>query len=454
MGQLLVRGKVIGEALLIDGEALLRRQLAGHLDRVAIGVVQVERIQTIDHGLVAQTGDDLGELLLALAQRARKAGLLKTELFEHECLVLLELRIDLGILVDDDLRDLAGEALAHADAHAVAHGAADQAAQDVALIDIARGHAARIAHNEGGGAQVIGDDAERLGGRRIVLIALAGQLGDLGEDTGKCVGLVHGLAAVQRADGALQAHAGIDVLLLHRNVLALAVLVVLHEHVVPDLHEAAAGAGRGAIRAAGRLIADDEHLGVRAARAGLARRAPPVVLSVQEIDVLRLDALRHPVAGGLVVTRDVVLALEHGERQLVLVKAQVLRAGQELPGPGDHVLLEIIAQRPVAQHFKEGQVGGIADLVDVAGADALLHVGEAGAGRVLAAQQVRNQRVHARGGKEHGRVVLRNDGSAGDDRVTLALKEVQPHRAQLAGSHLLHCQNSPLFLHRSSKPPS
>ena len=139
LGQLLMGREVLGKALLIDGEALLIGQLDGHLDRVAIGVVEVEGVEAIDDGLLAEAGDDLRELLLALTQGAGKAGLLELELLKDEGLVLLELRIDLGVLVDDDLRDLAGEALAHADAHAVADGAADQAAQDVALIDVGRG---------------------------------------------------------------------------------------------------------------------------------------------------------------------------------------------------------------------------------------------------------------------------------------------------------------------------
>ena len=83
-------------------------------------------------------------------------------------------------------------------------------------------------------------------------------------------------------------------------------------------------------------------------------------------------------------------------------------------------------------------MGRIANLVDIAGADALLHVGQSGASRMLAAQQVRNQRVHARGGEQHGRVILRNDGGAGDHGVALALEEVQPHGAQFAGGHLFH----------------
>ena len=72
----------------------------------------------------------------------------------------------------------------------------------------------------------------------------------------------------------------------------------------------------------------------------------------------------------------------------------------------------------------------VADFVDIAGADALLHVGQARAGRVLRAQQIRHQRMHAGRGEQNGRVVLRDDGRAGDDRVAMVFKEAQIHCAQ------------------------
>lgn len=111
---------------------MLPRQLAGHLNREAVGRVQVEGHHAVDDLALAHAGNGLLELALALTQRAGKAGLLQLELLQHERLVLLELRIDLGVLFDDNLADLGGEALLHAQLHAKAHGAADQAAQHIA----------------------------------------------------------------------------------------------------------------------------------------------------------------------------------------------------------------------------------------------------------------------------------------------------------------------------------
>jgi hypothetical protein len=59
----------------------------------------------------------------------------------------------------------------------------------------------------------------------------------------------------------------------------------------------------------------------------------------------------------------------------VLGKAEVL--GQKLPCEGDGLILEVVTEAEISQHFKEGMVpGGIADIVEVivlaARADALL----------------------------------------------------------------------------------
>ena len=77
-------------------------------------------------------------------------------------------------------------------------------------------------------------------------------------------------------------------------------------------------------------------------------------------------------------------------------------------------------------------MAGIAHLVDIRGADALLHIRQARAHGVLRAQQIGHQRVHARSGEEHGGVVFRDHGSARDHGVALGLKEFEIQRAQLA----------------------
>ena len=84
----------------------------------------------------------------------------------------------------------------------------------------------------------------------------------------------------------------------------------------------------------------------------------------------------------------------------------------QLPGPFDRFLFEVIAEAPVAQHLEKGVVIGVEpDVVEVvmlaSGADAFLGVGGAWRieGRALLAEEDRHELVHARVGEEKiGRV--------------------------------------------------
>ena len=173
---------------------------------------------------------------------------------------------------------------------------------------------------------MIRHDAEGAGVLVIGSIFFAAQLLDLGQDAGESIGFIHALFAVEHADGAFQTHAGIHVLLRQGNEGAVLLLVILHKHVVPDFQIRAAVAGRGAIRAA-RLLGDDKHLGVRAAGAGHTGRTPPVVLLGQIEQMIVLYAALAPQVSRFLVTRAILIALKHGEGQLVRVDAQPFGAG-------------------------------------------------------------------------------------------------------------------------------
>ena len=125
---LLMLLKARRKARLVHRQAVLGGQLLGHLDREAVGIVELEGVHAVDHGAALHAGYHLVEFALSLAQRAGKARFLELQLLEHEGLVLLKLRVYVPILCDDDLGDLAGEALSHPQLHAEAHSAADEAA--------------------------------------------------------------------------------------------------------------------------------------------------------------------------------------------------------------------------------------------------------------------------------------------------------------------------------------
>ena len=112
--------------------------------------------------------------------------------------------------------------------------------------------------------------------------------------------------------------------------------------------------------------------------------------------------------------------------------------GQQLPGPGDGVLLEVVAERPVAQHLEEGVVArGVADLVEVvvlaAGAQAALHIGRAHVAALLGAQEHVLELDHARVGEQQGRVVARHQRRGRHDGVALAGEEFEEIAADIGG---------------------
>ena len=209
------------------------------------------------------------------------------------------------------------------------------------------------------------------------------------------------------ANRAVEAHAGIYIALRERLKLAFAHFVELHEHVVPDFEVFAAGTRGRAIRRAGYLAGIVEHFGIRAAGACLAGGAPPVVPLGQIVNVGRVNAHIHPAVVRYGIARGVMIALEAGEIQLVLGDAEPLFIREEFPRERDGFVLEIIAERPVAQHFEERAMRSVAHFVDIAGANAFLHVGNAFARGVLFTHQIRHQRMHARGGEQNRRVVFR-----------------------------------------------
>ena len=256
---------------------------------------------------------------------------------------------------------------------------------------------------------------------------LAGDLGDLVRDVAHGINVEQGADALYYARQTLEAHAGIDVLLLQLGVVAVAVVVELGEYVVPDLHVAVAVAADGAARLAAAELGAAVVVDLRARTARTGAMLPEVVLLAEAEDALGRDAdLLVPDFERLVVVN------VDGRVQAVRVDADPVRARQELPAPVDRFALEVIAEGEVAEHLEEGAVArGLADVFDVAGADALLAGGDAAARRLLLAGEIRLHRRHAGVDEQKRRVVLRDERKARQAKMTLGLEETEVHLAQL-----------------------
>ena len=200
-------------------------------------------------------------------------------------------------------------------------------------------------------------------------------------------------------------------------------LLVLHEDQVPDLDEAVAVLVRAARRAAGDAVAVVvEDLRARAAGAGVAHR--PEIVRGRDADDPAVgqagDLLPEPAASSS--------SLIHGDQQLVGRQAELL--GDQVPGELDRALLEVVAEREVAQHLEEGVMArGVADILEVvvlaAGAHALLRRRGARVGALLQAGEDVLELHHAGVGEHQRRVVARHERARRHDLVAVLARSIR-----------------------------
>ena len=220
------------------------------------------------------------------------------------------------------------------------------------------------------------------------------------------IGLEHGAHALHQRRHALEPHARVDRRTRQGQTLSGRDLLILHEHEVPELDEAVAVLIGASGRAAGEflaLIVEDFRTG--AARAGLAH-APEIVVRRDADDLVVGESrdLLPQLRGRLVVVID-------GHEQTALVEREVL--GDQAPGELDRALLEIVAEREIAEHLEEGQMPrGVSDIVEVivlaAGAHALLRRRRARLVAFFDAGEDALELHHAGVGEHQGRIVVRH----------------------------------------------
>ena len=417
--------------LAAGGHALLLEYLKGQVDREAVGVIQLECIRS-GQLLAVGSGDLVIQDSKAAVDGLVEAGFLVLDNLVNIFLLLNQLRICAAGLVDNGGSNIGHKRLVNAEQLAVTNGAAQQAAQNVAAALVGRDNAVADHHN--GGADVVGDNAQGNIGLIAVAVVLAGDLGHLVGDVAHGVNVEQRANTLYHARQTLQTHAGVDVLLLQLRVVAVAVVVELGEYVVPYLHVAVTVAADGAAGLAAAVLGAAVVVDLRARAARTGAMLPEVVLLAEAEDTLRCNAdLLVPDLECLVIVN------VDGRIQAIRVNADPLRTGQEFPAPVNGLALEVVAEGEVAQHLEEGAVtGGLANVLDIAGADALLAGGNAVARRLLLAGEERLHRRHAGVDEQKRRVVLRDERKARQAEMTLGFKETEVHLAQLVESSVLH----------------
>ncbi len=431
-GELLLRGVESG---LVDPQILLGDECLGHLDRQPVGREQVERRCAVDHlrpgrfrlldrrlQVLHPVFDRAEELLLLLADHVLDA--------DH---ALLQVGIRLLHRVGHDRHQRVQERLvaARLGTHPVGidQRPPEQQSHDVGLLIRAGPYI--LVDAEAGRADVVGDPADGdplillqplLEPARLGVVGLIFQAQSVGggvDDGAEDVDVEVRPHALHGRRHPLQAHAGVDVVLRQWLQLARPHAVELREHEVPDLDFLDA-------------VAVVENLRAGAAHAvgpvsGGAGR-PEVVVLAHAGDAAGRD-LDLPVPD---VERLVVVQVDR-DRQALAVDLQ--RVGQELPRPVDRFLLEVIAEREVAEHLEERHVPrGLPYVLDVARADALLAGGGLGEARVAQAHELALELIHPGRGEQDRRVVG-HEHVGGLLHAPLGREEIEVGFAKLVGSH-------------------
>ena len=156
---------------------------------------------------------------------------------------------------------------------------------------------------------------------------------------------------ILNSDGeTLETHTGIDVLLREVTVVSLTIIVKLREYDVPDFHVTVALAAHNVLRAVSVLLTTIiVDLGTWSARSGAV--LPEVVFLAELVDVVLRD-MHH-------ILPDVIrLLIVYIDRRIQTVRIQADTLGQKLPCPWNRFLLEVITEREVSEHLKEGTVAG------------------------------------------------------------------------------------------------
>ena len=435
------------EGLLVHAQARLGGHLLCQIQGEAVGIVEFEGVSAGEHGLVVLPvlGEHAREDAQAALDGAGKVLLLGADDAGDVLLPLGKLGIGAAVLVDDRGADLVEEGLMHAQQSSVTGRPAQQTAQHIAASLVGGQHA--VADHEGGGTDVVGDDAQR----DVLFVGLAvvgaGNLGHLVGDVHDRVHVKKGVHVLAHHRQTLQTHAGVDVLLAEFGVVALAVVVELGKDDIPDLNIAVAVAAHMAVRLAAAVLFAAVIVDLGAGAARTAAVLPEVILFAEAVDPVGGDAdLLVPDPESLVVRRRGLVAGKNRGVETVGIQSHPFRGGQKLPGPVDGLALEVIAEGEVAQHLKIGTVtGSLADVLDIRRADALLAGGHAVTGRLLLAGEPGLHGAHARVDKQQRGIVLRDQGKAGQTQMALALKKGEVHLPQLVESKLFQIYNLQTF---------
>ena len=307
---LLAHGVV--KAIHVDLKAGLLGHLQGQVDGETVGIVQLKGLLARQDLCGLRTGSGL-KLLDGIIEEAGagleglQEGLFLTNRNAQDALAVVgNLRVGRGHGIHDRIHEaLHGGALSTQQLGGT-DNATQQAAQDVPAALVARGHAIQDEHHAGTGVVSYHAEADIVLVGGLVTIGGAGKLLGYVNNWAQQVRFIDVVYVLQNAGHALDAQAGIDILLGQladdlkvalANALA---ALILHEDQVPDLHVAVVIGNRAAVLAVLRT-AVIINLGARAT-GSWDTHGPVVVLHAEALNALFWNSdLVAPNFGGLII---------------------------------------------------------------------------------------------------------------------------------------------------------
>ena len=389
------------EPRVIDREVAFARDVRGQVDRKTVGVVQSER-GLARYRAPAHVADVRFEDAHALIERFREPLFLELEHTHHIVGGRDEFGVGLPHLILQRLDEPVEERVFHTELVAVPYRTPDDTPQNItAALQVARaGH--------------VGSSPDQCP-EQVDVIVVVHALHDRGEP--------------------LEPHAGIDRRGRQVVQLTVAAAVVLHEHEVPDLDVAVAvlfGCARRTARHVFTVVV--KNLGAGTAGTGVAH-GPEVVafvlpaagLVADAAEAVGIDAdLLEPDVGGLVI-----LCIDRDPEPFPR-QPDFLR--EKLPGVVNCLLLEVVAETEIAEHFEKGMVArGVAHVLEIvvlaARTHAALAAGRARVVALVAAEEHVLELHHAGIREQQGRVVAGHERTARHDLVAVPREIIQKFSA-------------------------
>ena len=187
--------------------------------------------------------------------------------------------------------------------------------------------------------------------------------------------------------------------------------VELDEHMIPNLEHIRVTRVHARRRIAS-ADAIEMNLSARAARSRLAH-LPEVVLHVAW-NYMIFRQQRFPQRLRFKIRREPRVRVAFKPCCVEAIGIEAVDLGEQLETPADRLVFEVVAERPVAEHFEESVVIGVlADIFEIvvlsACSNALLRVDRARVVALAAAEKHILELVHARVGEEQRRIVMRHD---------------------------------------------